>query len=196
MITQSKRRASTQAHEYDLTVNTDRQRSIKAADLATALNEAEQVRQQDDDVALWRGSRLVGAATRFGPIDLSGSKPTPRPAPPLTVPSPAALEALREYRKLWAAYQPHAFNDVWYDHEGGKALCDKMHAAEEVAIRLCLGTDARIPLEKIRHETRAYIVDDALIVVACGWSDRDRPVGSMDKCFEGHYLLIVEPAVA
>jgi hypothetical protein len=190
VTTQPKRRASVQAHEYDLTVNEHRQRSINATDLAAALNEAEQVRQQDDDVAVWRGSRLVGAATRLGPLDLSGARP--RSGLPLSEPSPAALAALRDYVGLWRSYLPHAHEDGWYEHRGGQAHCDKMHDAEQRAIRLCLGTDPRIPLEKIHHAPRAYVAGDALVVIACGFSDRDREVGTMDKN-GGLYLLVVEP---
>lgn len=183
-------RASTQAFEFDLTVNTDRQRSIKAIDLATALNEAEDIRQEGDDVALWRGSKLVGAATRFGALDFSEGKPKAPPHPAFSTPSPAALESLTEYVRLWRAYKPNAQDSDWYSDKGGRELSDNMHDVEQRAIRLCLGNDTRLPMERLHHDPRVYAVGDAMVVIASDIDDRDRAVGDLRG--QGHHLLVVE----
>jgi hypothetical protein len=186
---------------FDLVVGESRQASVEAPDVAAALALAAGYKQGGDDVAVWLDNRLVGVVTDSGAIELGrlgppSPPPGPRTVPPLSTPSPAALAALRDYVALWRSYVPNAFDDTWYEAQGGRAHCDRMHAAEELALRLSLGGDPRVPLEKIRHDLRAFAVDDALVVVATGWSDRDRPIGSMGKCFEGHFLLIVEPPAA
>lgn len=93
-------------------------------------------------------------------------------------------EELKVIRIAWALW------DDARDRGDLAAAGSIMQGLEQRAIRLCLGNDTRLPMERLHHDPRVYAVGDAMVVVASDIDDRDRAVGDLRG--QGHHLLVVE----